>query len=73
MSLREQESGQRKQVKLPRIGWRVCEWATMTGMSRQTAWRQIRSGKLIAADVNGIKVIPRTEAVRLGLLPAEVA
>jgi hypothetical protein len=51
-----------------RFGWRIFEWVALTGTSRPTVWRQIKRGKLKVVDVNGIKLIPRSEAIRLGLL-----
>ena len=52
------------------LGWRIGEWVVLTGTSRPTVWRQIKSGALKIVDVNGIKLVPRTEAVQLGLLAA---
>jgi hypothetical protein len=54
----------------PRLGYRISEWSEMTGTSRQTTWRAIRSGALKVIDYNGITLIPRSEAVRLQLLDA---
>jgi predicted DNA-binding transcriptional regulator AlpA len=53
-----------------RLGWRINEWTALTRTSRPTIWRQIKDGRLKIIDVNGIKLIPRSEAVRLGLLDA---
>jgi transcriptional regulator of acetoin/glycerol metabolism len=53
-----------------RLGWRVNEWVKLTGISRPTVWRQIRDGRLNVVDVGGITIVPRTEAVRLGLIAA---
>ena len=38
----------------------------MTGTSRVTTWRAIRSGALKVVDYNGIPLIPDSERVRLG-------
>jgi predicted site-specific integrase-resolvase len=51
-----------------RLGFRIIEWCRLTGTSRPTIWRQIKDGRLKVVDANGIKLIPRSEAVRLGLL-----
>jgi predicted DNA-binding transcriptional regulator AlpA len=51
-----------------RLGFRINEWTSLTGTSRPTIWRQIKDGRLKIVNVNGIKLIPRSEAVRLGLL-----
>jgi hypothetical protein len=53
-----------------RLGWRIQEWGALTGISRPTIWRQIRAGRLHVVDVCGIKIVPRSEAVRLGLIVA---
>jgi transcriptional regulator of acetoin/glycerol metabolism len=53
-----------------RLGWRVNEWVKLTGISRPTVWRQIRDGRLNVVDVGGITIVPRAEAVRLGLIAA---
>jgi predicted DNA-binding protein (UPF0251 family) len=50
------------------LGFRINEWGRLTDTSRPTIWRQIKDGRLKVVDVNGIKLIPRSEAVRLGLL-----
>jgi hypothetical protein len=53
-----------------RLGYKISEWSEMTGTSRQTTWRAIRSGALKAVDYCGIPLIPHSEAVRLQLLDA---
>lgn len=50
----------------PRLGYRISEWSEMTGTSRQTTWRAIRSGALKVIDYNGIPIIPDSERARLG-------
>jgi transcriptional regulator of acetoin/glycerol metabolism len=52
------------------LGWRINQWAVLTGTSRPTIWRQVKDGRLKLIDVNGIKLVPRSEAVRLGLIAA---
>lgn len=59
-----------KKPQLERIGWRVNEWSAMTGTSRITTWRAIKSGALKAVDYNGIHIIPDSERVRLGFAAA---
>ena len=51
-----------------KFGYRINEWGRLTGTSRPTIWRQIRDGRLKIVNCNGIKLVPRSEAVRLGLL-----
>lgn len=53
-----------------RLGWRLAEWTALTGTSRPTVWRQIKRGDLNIVRVGGIPIVPRSEAVRLGLLDA---
>jgi hypothetical protein len=54
--------------KVRRLGYRIGEWSEITGTSRVTTWRAIKSGTLKVVDYNGIKLVPRSEAIRLGLL-----
>jgi hypothetical protein len=56
--------------KSRRLGYRISEWSEMTGTSRVTTWRAIRSGALEVVDYNGIPLIPHREAVRLQLADA---
>jgi hypothetical protein len=55
-----------RQLHTPRLGYRISEWSQMTGTSRQTTWRAIRTGALKVVDYNGIPLIPDSERVRLG-------
>jgi hypothetical protein len=57
-----------KSNRVRRVGYRIAEWSEMTGTSRVTTWRYIRSGALRTIDYNGITLIPSSEAVRLHLL-----
>ena len=64
-----------EKLKIPasggeRLGWRIAEWISLTGTSRPTVWRQIKRGDLNIVRVGGIPIVPRSEAVRLGLLDA---
>ena len=59
-----------KKSKGLRFAYRIAEWSELTGTSRVTTWRNIRSGSLKAIDYNGITLIPHSEAVRLHLLDA---
>ena len=51
-----------------RLCWRLGEWCSLTGISRPTVWRQAKAGTLRLAYVDKIPVVPRSEAVRLGLV-----
>jgi hypothetical protein len=53
-----------------RLGWRIFEWTALTGVSRATVWRQLKSGQLKSIRVGSARIIPRSEAIRLGLLDA---
>ena len=52
--------------RTPRLGYRIAEWSEMTGTSRVTTWRAIRSRALKVVDYNGIPLIHDSERVRLG-------
>jgi predicted DNA-binding transcriptional regulator AlpA len=51
-----------------RLCWRISEWCRLTGTSRPTVWRQIKSGVLKVVYLGKIPTIPRSEGVRLGLI-----
>jgi hypothetical protein len=51
-----------------RLGWRIDEWVALTGTSRPTVWRQAKAGTLRITYIGNIPIIPRTEAIRLGLI-----
>ena len=51
-----------------RLGFRISEWAAVTGISIPSAWRGIRSGEIEIIDINGIKLVPRAFAIRKGLI-----
>lgn len=56
-------------IPLPaRLGYRVDEFAALTGVSRPTVYRGIRNGTIDVVEVNGIRVIPHTFVVRCGLV-----
>ena len=52
------------------LGWRIDEWAALTGLSRPTVWRHHRDHKLKIIYVDKIPFVPRTEAIRLGFIDA---
>jgi hypothetical protein len=56
-----------KPGKPVRFGYRISEWSRLTGTSRVTTWRNIKSGRLKAIDYCGIKMIPDSERARLFL------
>jgi hypothetical protein len=51
-----------------RLGFRPAEFAALLGVSYPTIWRGIKSGKIDVVDQNGIKIIPRAYAVKVGLI-----
>jgi hypothetical protein len=55
---------------LDRLGWLISEWEALTGTSRTTIWRQVRDGDLRLIQIGQIKLVPRSEAVRHGLIDA---
>lgn len=59
---------QRTMASQSQLGWRVSEFAAAVGISVATLWRYIESGKIKAVKIGGVRLIPRIEAVRLGLL-----
>jgi predicted DNA-binding transcriptional regulator AlpA len=53
-----------------RLGWRIPEWMKLTGTSRPTLWRQVKRGDLKLVYVGPTPMVPRSEAIRLGLITA---
>jgi len=53
-----------------RLGCRMPEWMRLTGTSRQTLWRQVKRGDLKVVYVGRTPLVPRAEAIRLGLINA---
>jgi hypothetical protein len=51
-----------------RLGYRLDEFAVLVGISIPTLWRRIRDRQIRVVDLGGLKLIPRSEAVRLGLI-----
>ena len=51
-----------------RLGWRVPEWMRLTNTSRATFWRHVKSGDLKVVYIGHTPIVPRSEAIRLGLI-----
>jgi excisionase family DNA binding protein len=51
-----------------RVGFRLNEFIEMTGCSRPTLQRMLRRGDVKTVTVGSLKLIPRSEMIRLGLL-----
>jgi hypothetical protein len=61
----------REVVTIPvhqRLGFRVAEFAALVGVSTTTIWRQIKSGQIEVIQQHGMKIIPRSYAVRAGYI-----
>jgi hypothetical protein len=54
--------------KPDRFGYRIAEWSEMTGTSRVTTWRNVKRGHLKLVYVGSTPMVPRSEAIRLGLI-----
>jgi hypothetical protein len=61
---------QRPRIAPDRLGWRLPEWMKLTGTSRPTLWRQIKRGDLKIVSIGSTRMVPRCEAIRLGLIKA---
>jgi hypothetical protein len=67
MTIAVHSTGRReRQAEAQRLGYRNYEWSEMTGTSRQTTWRAIRSGALKTVSYCGITLVPDSERIRLG-------
>jgi hypothetical protein len=53
---------------LDRLAWRVAEFTRLTGISRCTLWRMTRRGDIKLTHVGTVPMVPRAEAIRLGLI-----
>ena len=57
-----------KSDKPDRFGYRIAEWSEMTATSRVTTWRNVKRGHLKLVYVGSTPMVPRSEAIRLGLI-----
>jgi len=62
------KNDQRPRIAPDRLGWRLHEWMKLTGTSRPTLWRQVKLGDLKLVYVGHTPMVPRSEAIRLGLI-----
>ena len=53
-----------------RLAFRFGEFMEVTGVSRATLFKLIKNGEIRIAKLGTLKLIPRDELVRLGLLAA---
>ncbi|MEH2473644.1 putative DNA-binding transcriptional regulator AlpA [Nitrobacteraceae bacterium AZCC 2161] len=65
---RTPHNDQRSPIAPDRLGWRLPEWMKLTNTSRQTLWRQVKRGDLRIIYVGPTPMVPRSEAIRLGLI-----
>ena len=66
----------REAVAIPvhqRLGFRPAEFAALVGVSYVTIWRAIKRGDIEVVEQNGIKVIPRSYAVKAGYITPDDA
>jgi len=53
-----------------RLGWRVAEFCKLVGMNRLTITKMAKLGKLQVVYFGDVPIVPRAEAIRLGLISA---
>jgi hypothetical protein len=53
-----------------RLGWRVAEFCLLVGMNRATISKMAKLGKLNLIYFGDVPIVPRAEAIRLGLISA---
>jgi hypothetical protein len=53
-----------------RLGWRVAEFCKLIGMNRSTISKMAKLGQLNLIYFGDCPIVPRAEAIRLGLINA---
>jgi excisionase family DNA binding protein len=53
-----------------KLGYRFFEFMKLTGISRPSLYMLVQSGQIKVVKLGTIRLIPRSEVVRLGLIPA---
>jgi hypothetical protein len=53
-----------------RLGWRMDEFSELFSVSREQLWKLEKKGEIRLARLGRISIVPRHEAVRLGLIAA---
>jgi hypothetical protein len=53
-----------------RLAWRVAEFCKLVTVSRATISKMAKAGKITLVYFGDVPVVPRSEAVRLGLISA---
>jgi hypothetical protein len=51
-----------------RLGWRVAEFCKLVHIDRSTISKMAKQGKLTLVYFGDVPVVPRSEAIRLGLI-----
>jgi hypothetical protein len=51
-----------------RLGWRIAEFCKLVPVSRSLISKMSKEGKINLVYFGDVPVVPRTEAVRLGLI-----
>lgn len=70
----DNDDAPREVVTIPmtqRLGYRTSEFARLCGVSVPTIWRQIRDGKIETVEIGGVKLIPRSFAIKRGLITTD--
>jgi hypothetical protein len=68
------DTAKREVVTIPmtqRLGYRTSEFAYLCGISVPTLWRHIRDGKIEVVEIGGVKLIPRSFAIKRGLITTD--
>jgi hypothetical protein len=53
-----------------RLGWRIAEFCKLVPVNRATISKMAKQGKIHLVYFGDVPVVPRTEAIRLGLITA---
>jgi hypothetical protein len=65
----EHERPEATPLPLPsRLGYRIGEFAALTGTSPAHIWRGIKDKKIKTVELHGVTLIPRAFAVELGFI-----
>jgi hypothetical protein len=53
-----------------RLGWRISEFCKLVPVNRSTISKMAKQGKLTLIYFGDVPIVPRTEAIRIGLINA---
>jgi hypothetical protein len=51
-----------------RLGFRIPEFAALLNVSAPTIWRGIKKGEIEIAIINGMRIVTRAYAIKVGLI-----